>query len=220
MKTTLLACAALAFAGSAHAASISEVNLGALGFDVQTETPITSPDQIASYTGTSTSESGTVGWSLASAFNPLTDTSSTRILNAVPFGAFDVEHVHVGGFDITFDAPITSILFLAQNDNTGRTTAIDLGKIADDVAGTAPLNGTAYTINNQALGAFVLYTFQTAVMSVSGTMVPGQDDGYDLAFYTNVVDVDVDAPIPVPGALPLMLSVLGGGAFLRKKLAR
>ncbi|NRA28722.1 MAG: hypothetical protein HRU11_00555, partial [Parvularculaceae bacterium] len=193
----------LFFAASAQASTINDVNLVALGFDVQTESD-EDMDQVAKYTGTSTTEFGTVGWS-TSAFGPLSDIFSTRRFDVG--GVVDTvfyQHLHIGNVTIDFDAPITSLLFIAQNDSFANVTGIDLGIKAADFGGDTTETGTAYNIDNSRLGSFVLYVFDDAVTSVTSTYA-GINDGFDVVFFANAVPVSAD-PVPLPGALPLMLA--------------
>ncbi|MEM9839278.1 MAG: VPLPA-CTERM sorting domain-containing protein [Pseudomonadota bacterium] len=215
MKLHQLIPLSMLLIGSAQASSIADVDLGALAFDVQTESPESGPFSVANYTGTSTTEFGTVGWS-STAFGPLSDTFDIRSFNVGgAVGVPSFEHLHVGDFTVTFDVPVSSLLFIAQNDNFANVTGINLGITAADFGGATMQTGTSYNIDNVSFGSYVLFVFDAPVTSVTNMFV-GVSDGFDMAFFANPL-AEPASPVPVPGALPLMLAGIGGLAGLRRR---
>ncbi len=200
---------------AAQAATVSDIDLGQLVFDVQTEAPI--GGSVATYTGVSGTSTSTVGFTM-DAFDPLSDTMSTTNFVATGFPAQTHEHVHVHGFNINFDSAISSLLVFAQNDNdvvpSGRVQ-VDLGFEASDAAGVVDLLATSYAIDTANMSTYLLYKFASPVMSLTNFAGPGED-GFDMAFFANVVPTSAN-PVPVPAALPLMAFGLAGIGVLRRR---
>ncbi|MEM9879615.1 MAG: VPLPA-CTERM sorting domain-containing protein [Pseudomonadota bacterium] len=194
----------------AAASSIDDIVLSQLSFDIQTETA--DNDDVGTYTGQAGLMGSEIGFSVA-AFPPLTDTTSTLGFNLPsPINTVAYEHVHVGNFVITFDAPVANILLFAQNDNFD-SLGIDLGTAPKQFAGTTTQTGTQFSVNSANQGSFFLYEFlvpTNTVENVSGG--PGIGGGFNLAFFPNVLP----APIPLPASAWLLISAFGGFSAVRR----
>ncbi|WP_425100066.1 VPLPA-CTERM sorting domain-containing protein [Tropicibacter sp. S64] len=186
-------------AGGASAATFADIDMTSQTFE-----------RLTNGTSVATGTSNGIGWSITpGGFALLTGTASYTI------GAdtYVYDDVHMGDtFVITFDQAITSLLFLAVNDNSSavRKSGIDLGFAASDSA-TFVQEGTAYIISD--LAGYILYEFAAPVLTVEGLNVTDVEEGFDISFFANAVP----SQVPLPASGLLLLGGLGALAARRRK---
>lgn len=197
---TMLTAASI-LSGHVHAATIADLDLNALSFEV---------DSLASSTSATGSSNG-IGYTLTmdggSYFTPLSNTNSLQSYNDLP-DRYDDLHLN-GNFTITFDEEVDSVLFAFANDNnTG--DGPDFGLIPTDFTGLS-LNGTEISITDIG-GALALFEFSSPTLSITSTNW-GQTDGWDVSFFAYQTPVSA---VPVPAAAFLFAPALLGLIGLRR----
>jgi len=213
MKTFFILTLSLVGVSTAQAASIDQIDLPNLSFDLQSSAPLAPPvTNSLVYSGEAGLMGSEIGFSVA-AFSPLTDLASTVNFNiGPPVNTVAYEHVHVGNFTIDFDAPITSLLIYAQNDNFD-SLGIDLGFAPSDFGGTTVQTGTQFSVNTSNSGMFLLYEFLVPTSTVTNISAgPGRGGGFDMAFFPNVIT----APVPLPASIWFIISGIGGFTAIRR----
>jgi hypothetical protein len=195
----------LAFASSANALLISDLDLSALSFETI----------YAADTNFPTSASGTsngVGYSVSGTFYaPFSNMTSSQSFNDLP-GRYD--DIHAGGdFTITFDTPIDALLVALGNDNS-------TGDGPD--FGLTPADSTGITVSGTKLsivdinGALALLQFASPISSLTHTN-DSQTDGFDMAFFAYESDQG-NGQVPLPTTLALL--GLGLAGFATRKRVR
>lgn len=184
-----------------HAASISDLDLNALSFEV---------DSLASNT-TVTGTSNEIGYTLTmdsgAYFTGFSNTNSSQSYNDLP-ARYDDLHLN-GDFTIRFVQEITSILFAFGNNNYGNDGP-DFGLIPTDSTGLT-MFGTGISITD-INGALALFVFDFPITSISSVNW-GVVDGWDVSFFAYS---DLSA-VPVPAAIWLFGPALLGFMRFRRK---
>lgn len=201
-------CAALAIAcaGAADATTtIADIDLASLSFEV---------DDFATAPGSISGASNGVRFEVQAnaIFLPFSNLNGGQTYNELPGGYDDL---HLGqDFSITFERPVTSLLFAFANDNsTG--DGPDFGLTPDEIV-DIDLVGAKLSIQDR-FGALALFNFSTPTDVLVHTN-DAQLDGFDVSFF--VVDAAAaPVPLPAPGLL-LGMAALAGLGYSRARRRR
>lgn len=209
-KGVASAAAAIAMTGAASAATLSDVDLTGLSFEIDSkQTSFTS----TTITGTSNG----IGFTYEGRnFEGLSTDNGTEAFVGLP-GSYDALHVSGPSNSFTFDVPVFGFVFATENDSSQIIT-INFSELVDDVTGglalantgAGPLpGGTVYT--QSFTGGTGLVVFTQALSGFSFSV--DQSDGVDFAVFA------LTEPVPLPAAALLMGPVLAGFALRKKRRA-
>lgn len=202
MKFFAAAAMAISMALPASAATLADIDLNALTFDINGfgSNPVM------------TGNSNGVGFTFTAASRiniPFSNTSGRQAFNDLPNRYDDI---HAGNsFSIVFDTPISSLLIALANDNN-TLDGPDFGMTPDEVTGINVV-GTLLSITD-IRGALALFNFATPITTFTHTQTPrNRYDGWDTAFFVT----GTPAAVPLPASLPLLLGALGAISLICRR---